>query len=93
MNIRHLVVPQDAEFLHRLLVNAGRALLVAALVILVVTALFAFLSETASVEETASAENTSRAVSAAVSATYKFEYFPDLYQNQAKQIEEPIATF
>ena len=33
-------------------------------------------------------------VTAAVpDAPEKFDYFPDLYQNTAKQVEEPIPTF
>jgi hypothetical protein len=26
-------------------------------------------------------------------ATEQFEYFPELYESQAKQVEEPVATF
>ncbi len=33
------------------------------------------------------------AESAAPRVAEQFEYFPDLYPNQAKRIEDPIATF
>jgi hypothetical protein len=60
-----------------------------AAVIAGVAVLMAFVGQTAPPESVPR----STTMAATPTATEDFQYFPALYQNQAKQIEEPIPTF
>ncbi len=86
MNKWHVFKSQERDRSHRLLLKARHAALYATIATAVVGA-WLFL-----VAGSASQQPAAPGVSAAPTGE-RFEYFPDLYQNQAKSVEQPIATF
>ncbi len=86
MNSGHVIESQERDRSHRLLLKASRVALYAAIAAAGVGAWLVLVGGSAQQQSAAPS------VSAAP-PDEKFEYFPDLYQNRAKTIEQPIATF
>lgn len=86
MNSGHVFASQERDRSHRLLLKVRRVVLYAAI------ATAGAIAWLALVGEGTPPQSAAPSVSAAP-PDEKFEYFPDLYQNQAKSIEQPIATF
>jgi hypothetical protein len=89
--IRHFDVQQSGHPAHRSPIARHRVWLGA--VIAGAAALVAFVAQTAPRESLPPAVPVMSAATVMPATTEQFQYFPQRYENQAKQVEDPIATF
>ena len=89
--IRDFDVQQSDRPVHRSFIRRHRAWFGA--VIAGAAVLVAFVAQTAPRDSLPPAVPAMSAATVMPTTTGQFQYFPQLYENQAKQVEEPIATF
>lgn len=90
--IRHFDVQQCDRPVYRSFITRHRVGL-AAVIAAGVAALAALVVQTLPRESLPPAVPAMSAAAVTPTTTEQFQYFPQLYENQAKQVEEPIATF